>query len=186
MKISITAPAILSLIVPVILADNIPALNYRAPTVNDVKERIAAPANSTLFDVWYAKGNRIYQCNPELTGFLHWYNVQTHAFLYQAQGQSTPFDRPDNLVGQLAAAPLSPDAQEANPVDTVPVIYSYRDGSWVGTSRPIATTTKEEGRAERGDSQNLDDHLTSSRYSSTNGYLSHAKYLVRIGSLDGV
>lgn len=68
----------------------------------------------------------------------------------------------------------------------MPVIYNYKDGSWLGTGRPDATTTKEEGRAERGDSVHLDDHVVAVSKSSTDGYLSHAKYLVRLGSTDGV
>lgn len=74
----------------------------------------------------------------------------------------------------------------ANPIDTTPVIYNYQDGSWLGTGRPGATTTKEEGRAERGDSVHLDDHFATVSKSSTDGYLSHAKYIVRLGSTDGV
>lgn len=70
-------------------------------------------------------------------------------------------------------------------MDVIPVIYYYPDGSWVGTSRPLATTTREEGRAERGDAANLDDHLEPAAFNSEDGYLSHAKYVVRLGSLDG-
>jgi hypothetical protein len=70
-------------------------------------------------------------------------------------------------------------------MDTISVIYNYRDGSWAGTARPSATTTKEEGRAERGDSVHLDDHIVPVTKSSTNGYLSHAQHIVRLGSLDG-
>lgn len=71
-------------------------------------------------------------------------------------------------------------------MDTMPVIYNYRDGSWAGTARPMATTTREEGRVERGDSVHLDDHIVPVTKSSTDGYLSHAKYIVRLNSIDGV
>lgn len=71
-------------------------------------------------------------------------------------------------------------------MDTTPIIYNYQDGSWAGTARPLSTTTKEEGRAERGDSKHLDDHLTPVVKSSTDGYLSHAKYIVRLNSYEGV
>lgn len=74
----------------------------------------------------------------------------------------------------------------ANPIDTIPVVYNYADGSWAGTARPLATTTKEEGRIERGDNVHLDDHVVPVSKSSTNGYLSHAKYIVRLGSMNGV
>ncbi|KAI9485427.1 MAG: hypothetical protein EXX96DRAFT_545044, partial [Benjaminiella poitrasii] len=178
--------AILSLAVPYVFADYLPELVNAAPNAANVKERIAPPANMTLFDVWYAKGNRIYQCNPELTGFQHWYNVQTHAYLYPTQGQQAPFDVFGREIGQIDAAPLDPNQQMANPLDTQPVIYSYREGSWVATGRPLATTTLEEGRVARGDSIHLDDHLTRAVKSSTNGYLSHTRYVVRVGSLDGV
>ncbi|KAI8377839.1 uncharacterized protein BYT42DRAFT_593938 [Radiomyces spectabilis] len=158
---------------------------HGAPTAQDVKDRIAPPANATLYDVWYAKGNRIYQCNPEKTGFQFWYNVQTHAFLYPTQGEEEPFEKPGREIGQLMAAPLNPDQQMASPIDTYPTIYYYPDGSWVGTTKPLATTTKEEGRAERGDANNLDDHLEPVVYRSTDGYLSHATYVIRLKSIDG-
>ncbi|KAK4520498.1 ADP-ribosylation factor protein 3 [Mucor velutinosus] len=185
MKFFITA-AILSVAVPFTLADFLPSLLNAAPTSSDVKERIAPPANATLYDVWYAEGRRVYQCNPELKGFLHWYNVQTQAFLYPTNGEQAPFDVAGKEVGQMSAAPLNPEHQEANPIDTTPVIYYYKDGSWLGTGRPLVTTTKEEGREERGDSVHLDDHLAAVSKSSTDGYLSHAKYIVRLGSIDGV
>ncbi|CAO0792950.1 unnamed protein product [Mucor circinelloides] len=185
MKFFITA-AILSVTLPLTLADFLPSLLNAAPTASDVKERIAPPANATLYDVWYAKGRRVYQCNPEKTGFQHWYSVQTHAFLYPTKGEQAPFDVAGKEIGQIAAAPLNPEHQEANPIDTTPVIYNYKDGSWLGTGRPGATTTKEEGRAERGDSVHLDDHFATVSKSSTDGYLSHAKYIVRLGSTDGV
>ncbi|KAI8970297.1 hypothetical protein BDF20DRAFT_1003520 [Mycotypha africana] len=181
--LSATTTVLLS--VSAVLADFLPQLANRAPTQADVKERIAPPANATLFDVWYAKGNRIYQCNPELTGFLHWYNVQTHAFLYATNGEEAPFDKPGREIGQIAAAPLNPEQQMANPIDTTPVIYAYTDGSWAGTTRPTATTTKEEDRIERGDGVHLDDHVVPVSKSSTDGYLSHAKYIVRLGSMNG-
>ncbi|ORY93519.1 hypothetical protein BCR43DRAFT_527058 [Syncephalastrum racemosum] len=164
------------------LADFLPELQG-APSSQHVKERIAPPPGAKLYDVWYAKGNRIYQCNPERTGFQHWYNVQTHAFLYPTQDVQAPYERPGQEIGQLAAMPLN--GTEADPMDTYPVIYHYPDGSWVGTSRPLATTTKEEGRVERGDAKNLDDHLEPATYTSDDGYLSHAKYVVRLNSIDG-
>lgn len=70
-------------------------------------------------------------------------------------------------------------------MDTIPVIYYYPDGSWAGSSHPLATTTKEPGRAEHGDATNLDDHLEPVVYTSEDGYLSHAKYIVRLNSIDG-
>ncbi|CEP11987.1 hypothetical protein [Parasitella parasitica] len=185
MKFYITA-AILSISFQLAFADYLPALLNVAPNSADVKERIAPPANATLYDVWYGKGRRVYQCNPEKKGFQHWYSVQTHAFLYPTKGEQAPFDIAGKEIGQIAAAPLNPEHQEANPIDTMPVIYNYKDGSWLGTGRPSATTTKEEGRAERGDSVHLDDHFAVVSKSSTDGYLSHAKYLVRLASTDGV
>ncbi|GAA5801030.1 hypothetical protein HPULCUR_006472 [Helicostylum pulchrum] len=176
--------AILS--IPFTLADLLPGLTDRAPDSSFVKERIAPPDNTTLYEVYFARGNRIYQCNPEKEGFQHWYNVQTHAFLYGTEGQTAPFDREGNEVGQLSAAPLNPNQQMSNPMDTMPVIYNYRDGSWAGTSRPLATTTKEEGRDERGDGVHLDDHIVPVTKASTDGYLSHAKYIIRLNSLEGV
>jgi hypothetical protein len=110
MKLLITA-AILSVTIPFTLADYLPALAGVAPDASHVKQRIAPPANATLYDVYYAKGNRIYQCNPELKGFQHWYNVQTHAFLYPTKGQQAPFDIEGREIAQLAAAPLNPDQQ---------------------------------------------------------------------------
>ncbi|KAG0166309.1 hypothetical protein DFQ28_006408 [Apophysomyces sp. BC1034] len=166
-------------------ADFLPELQG-APTSHDVKERIAPPADASLYEVFYAKGNRIYQCNPEKKGFQHWYNVQTHAFLYPTKDKEMPYDKPGEEIGQLSAAPLNPALQMASPPDTYPVIYYYPDGSWVGTGRPLSTTTKEEGRAERGDSVNLDDHLEQKVYTSTDGYLSHSTYVVRLNSIDGV
>ncbi|KAI8971125.1 hypothetical protein BDB01DRAFT_812444 [Pilobolus umbonatus] len=182
----ITITALISIGVSVTLADMLPNLGCSPPTRSDVKERIAPPANSTLYDVWYAKGTRIYQCNPEMTGFQFWYNVQTDATLYSTKGRTAPFDVEGFEIGQLSAAPLDPTQQMANPMDTIPVIYDYLDGSWVGTARPLATTTKEEGRIERGDSIHLDDHIVGVSRSSTNGYLSHARYIVRVNSLNGV
>ncbi|ORX61375.1 hypothetical protein DM01DRAFT_1316070 [Hesseltinella vesiculosa] len=166
-------------------ADFLPSVKG-VPTAADVKERIAPPEGQHLYDVWYAKGNRIYQCNPELTGFQHWYNVQTHAFLYPTAGREAPFDIDGEEIGQISAAPLNKTEQMANPVDTYPTIYYFPDGSWTASGHPLATTTKEDGRVERGDAVNLDDHLEQASYSSTNGYLSHANYVVRLQSLDGV
>ncbi|KAI8067161.1 hypothetical protein BC940DRAFT_301435 [Gongronella butleri] len=165
-------------------ADFVPELKG-VPSAADVKERIAPPEGHKLYDVWYAKGNRIYQCNPEKTGFQHWYNVQTHAFLYPTNGREAPFDIDGQEIGQIAAMPLNQTAQMANPIETYPTIYYYPDGSWVASGHPVSTTTKEEGRAERGDTVNLDDHLDDARFSSTDGYLSHAKYIVRLQSLNG-
>ncbi|KAI7904433.1 uncharacterized protein BX663DRAFT_485248 [Cokeromyces recurvatus] len=178
--------AFLPLAISFVCADYLPELVNNAPSIANVKERISPPNNMTVFDVWFARGNRIYQCNPELTGFQHWYNVQTQAYLYPTQRQEAPFDVQGREIGQLNAAPLDPLQQMANPLDTMPVIYSYREGSWVSTGRPLATTTLEEGRVERGDNIHLDDHLTPVIRTSTNGYLSHTRYIVRIGSLDGV
>lgn len=73
----------------------------------------------------------------------------------------------------------------ADPMETIPVIYYYPDGSWAGSTHPLATTTKEPGRVERGDAGNLDDHLEPVAYTSEDGYLSHAKYIVRLNSIDG-
>ncbi|CAO3610872.1 unnamed protein product [Mucor hiemalis] len=182
----VAVAAVLSTVVPFTLADFLPALQSSAPDASHVKARIAPPADATLYDVYFARGNRIYQCNPEKTGFQHWYNVQTHAFLYPTKGESFPYDREGKEIGQLSAAPLNPKQQMANPMDTTPIIYNYQDGSWAGTARPLSTTTKEEGRAERGDSKHLDDHLTPVVKSSTDGYLSHAKYIVRLNSYEGV
>lgn len=110
MKFTLSA-AIFSITLPFTLADFLPALSDVAPDASHVKQRIAPPANNTLYDVYYAKGNRIYQCNPELKGFQHWYNVQTHAFLYPTKGYKAPFDIEAREIGQLAAAPLNPEQQ---------------------------------------------------------------------------
>lgn len=110
MKLFITA-AILSVTAPFAFADFLPALASVAPDSSFVKERIAPPTNATLFDVYFARGNRIYQCNPEKKGFQHWYNVQTHAFLYPTRGEVAPFDREGKEIGQLSAAPLNPEQQ---------------------------------------------------------------------------
>jgi hypothetical protein len=108
---SFTAVILLSVTIPFTLADYLPALASAAPTAKDVKERIAPPANASLFEVYYAKGNRIYQCNPELQGFQHWYNVQTQALLYPTKNEQAPFDVPGKEIGQMAAAPLNSDQQ---------------------------------------------------------------------------
>lgn len=110
MKFSITT-AIFTIAIPATLADFLPQLLNAAPNESHVKERIAPPEGSKLYDVWYAKGNRIYQCNPELKGFQHWYNVQTHAFLYPTKDQQAPFDKFGMEIGQLAAAPLNQEQQ---------------------------------------------------------------------------
>jgi hypothetical protein len=106
-----TTAAILSVTIPFTLADYLPALSNKAPDTSDVKERITPPNNTTLYDVYFARGNRIYQCNPELKGFQHWYNVQTHAFLYPTKGKEAPFDGEGKEIGQLSAAPLNPEQQ---------------------------------------------------------------------------
>jgi hypothetical protein len=72
MKLLVTA-AILSVTAPFTFADFLPALATVAPDNSHVKQRIAPPANATLYDVYFARGNRVYQCNPELKGFQHWY-----------------------------------------------------------------------------------------------------------------
>ncbi|KAI9024912.1 hypothetical protein CLU79DRAFT_834045 [Phycomyces nitens] len=166
------------------LADRVPNL-VGAPTENDVKERISPPPEASLYEVLYAKGNRVYVCNPEKSGFQHWYNVQTHAELYPTRGEEPPFDKPGNQIALLSAAPLNQTQQMASPINTYPVVMYYPDGSWVGTGHPLSTTSREPGRAERGDDANLDDHLEKAAYASTDGYLSHARYVVRLNSLDG-
>jgi hypothetical protein len=94
-----------------VLADNLPHLTETAPNATDVKERIAPPQDSHLYEVWFGKGQRIYQCNPEKAGFQHWYNVQTHALLYPTKNRAAPFDVPGSEVGQISAAPLDPEQQ---------------------------------------------------------------------------
>lgn len=103
--------AILSLMIHHSLADSLPDLYNSAPNESHVKERISPPEGSKLYDVWYAKGNRIYQCNPEKQGFQHWYNVQTHAFLYPTKGHEAPFNKDGMEIGQLSAAPLNLEQQ---------------------------------------------------------------------------
>ncbi|KAI8144120.1 hypothetical protein BJV82DRAFT_644218 [Fennellomyces sp. T-0311] len=176
--------ALLATFSSVALADILPDVHGAAPSSANVKESLRPPEGYQAYDVLYAKGNRIYQCNPERTGFMHWYNVQTHAFLYPTKDRNEPFDLPGQEIGQLAAAPLN--GTEADPAHTIPVMYYYPDGSWVGTTHPLKTTTMEEGRAERGDANNLDDHLEPVVYTSDDGYFSHAKYVVRLGSMDGL
>jgi hypothetical protein len=80
---------------------------------------------------------------------------------------------------------LEPFFNRPNPENSIPVLYDYIDGSWIGTNKPLATTTKEEGRKERGDGSHLDDHVSPVVKASTSGYLSHAKHVVRLHSLDG-
>lgn len=111
MKFYITA-AILSATLPFTLADFIPALSDTAPDTTYISERISPPANAMLYDVWYGKGTRVYQCNPEKKGFQRWYNVQTHTILYSTKGEQAPYDIAGKEVGQLAAAPLNPEHQE--------------------------------------------------------------------------
>lgn len=112
MKLLSLATFLFSTIVSISFADLLPDLHGGAPSASYVKERIRPPEGSVLFDVWYAKGNRIYQCNPERTGFQHWYNVQTHAFLYPTQdNRPEPFDVPGTEIGQLAAMPLNQTMQ---------------------------------------------------------------------------
>ncbi|KAI9484964.1 hypothetical protein BDB00DRAFT_983480 [Zychaea mexicana] len=175
--------ALIATLSSVALADILPDV-HGAPSAAYVKESLRPPEGNNAYDVLYAKGNRVYQCNPERTGFQHWYNVQTHAFLYPTKERKEPFDLPGLEIGQVAMAPLN--GTQADPLDPVPVMTYYPDGSWVGTTRPLKTTTLEEGRAERGDAGNLDDHLEPVVYTSDDGYFSHAKYIVRLGSLDGV
>ncbi|CEI94027.1 hypothetical protein RMCBS344292_08250 [Rhizopus microsporus] len=186
MKLLLSAVTLLLAASQLALADFIPELGTAAPTHANIKEQLLPPEGSTLYDVWYAKGNRIYQCNPEKKGFQHWYAVQTHAFLYPTKGLQQPFDTPGKEIGQLSVAPLDPNNQMANPLDTIPVIYYYPDGSWAGTARPLVTTSMEKGRNERGDGKHLDDHIVGVTRHSLDGYLSHAKYIVRLNTLEGV
>ncbi|KAL0088147.1 hypothetical protein J3Q64DRAFT_1724276 [Phycomyces blakesleeanus] len=165
-------------------ADRVPGL-VGAPTEENVKPLIAPPPEASLYDVFYAKGTRVYVCNPEKTGFQHWYNVQTHAELYPTRDEEPPFDKPGNQIALMSVAPLNQTQQMASPMTTYPVIMYYPDGSWVGTDHPLKTTSREPGRAERGDGANIDDHIERAAYTSTNGYLSHARYVVRLNSLNG-
>ncbi|CAO3644293.1 unnamed protein product [Cunninghamella blakesleeana] len=159
------------------------------PGSTDVKESIHPPENTRLYDVWYGKGNRFYQCNPEKDGFERWYNVQTHAFFYETKGKSGPYDIEGTEIGQLAVAPLNNGTQniesKPDPMDIYSTFYYLPDGSWTASGRPLSTTSREKDRAERGDKDNLDDHLTKTLFSSKDGYLSHAKYIVRLNTLDG-
>ncbi|CDH54971.1 hypothetical protein RO3G_10343 [Lichtheimia corymbifera JMRC:FSU:9682] len=182
MKFLATLGAILPCLA-LVSADFLPDVHNAAPGASNVKERIRPPEGMSAYDVFYAKGQRVYQCNPERTGFQHWYSVQTLGSLYPTKDRQPPFDLAGSEVGSISVAPLN--SSVADPMDVIPVIYYYPDGSWVGTSRPLATTTREEGRAERGDAGNLDDHLEPAAFNSEDGYLSHAKYVVRLGSLDG-
>ncbi|KAI9349959.1 hypothetical protein BD770DRAFT_326854 [Pilaira anomala] len=179
--------AILSATISLTSADLLPGLKYSPPVASDVKERIAPPAESShLYEVYFAKGNRIFQCNPEKADPQHWYKVQTHAFLYATNGQHAPFDREGNEVGQMFVAPMNTEQQKSNPVHTTPLIYNFRDGSWVGTTKPLATTKEEKGRIERGDEFNLDDHIAPVTNTSIDGYLSHATYVTRLNTLEGL
>ncbi|KAI9247851.1 hypothetical protein BY458DRAFT_560249 [Sporodiniella umbellata] len=169
-----------------VLGDFLPELVSIAPTEAQVKPSLLPPEGHKLFDVFHAKGNRIYQCNPEKKGFQHWYSVQTHAFLYPTKNRQAPFDIPGQEIGQLSVAPINENQLQSNPIDVAPVIYYYPDGSWVSTGRPIKTTSMEMTPAERIKAQHLDDHLTNVAKSTTDGYLSHTKYMVRLNSMDGV
>ncbi|KAG1444117.1 hypothetical protein G6F56_010425 [Rhizopus delemar] len=169
-----------------VFADYLSDLGSNAPTQAQVKASLSPPAGHTVFDVFYAKGNRIYQCNPEKKGFQHWYSVQTHAFLYPTQGKQAPYDQQGQEIGQLSIAPLSNNPTQSNPNDVVPVMYYYPDGSWLGSARPIATTSMEMGLAERLKAQHLDDHLVSVTKNTVDGYFSHAKYVVRLNTMDGM
>ncbi|KAG1141655.1 hypothetical protein G6F37_010126 [Rhizopus arrhizus] len=172
-------------ILQTVLADLLPELGSNAPTQIHVKNKLIPPPGHDLYDVFYAKGNRIYQCNPEKKGYQHWYSVQTHAFLYPTKDRQAPYDVFGTEIGQLTIAPLSGDNQMSNPLDTVAVMYYYPDGSWAGSSRPMATTSMDKGLAERIRAQHLDDHLVSVSKSTVDGYMSHAKYIVRLNTLDG-
>ncbi|CAO3589638.1 unnamed protein product [Absidia cylindrospora] len=169
------------------MADFVPGLeNGNAPTAAHVKERIAPASDQQLYDVFYAKGHRVYQCNPEKTRFEHWKNVQTNGVLYPTKGRNAPFDVEGQEIGQISAAPLNQTQQMSNPIDSILVHYFYPDGSWFSTGKPLMTTSREAGRKERGeDGTNLDDHLTRSVWTSTDGYFSHADAVVRLNTLNG-
>ncbi|KAI9302414.1 hypothetical protein BJ944DRAFT_167332 [Cunninghamella echinulata] len=171
-------------------ADNLEYfLDNEVPGSLDVKESLQPPEGHRLYDVWYGKGNRFYQCNPEKDGFERWYNVQTHTFLYATKGKSAPYDIEGTEIGQLSIAPLNitqgQQQQKSDPMDIYSTFYYLPDGSWTSSARPLSTTSREKDRAERGDKDNLDDHLTKTLFSSSEGYLSHAKYIVRLNTLDG-
>ncbi|KAI9349958.1 hypothetical protein BD770DRAFT_394762 [Pilaira anomala] len=179
--------AILSATISLTSADILPGLKYSAPVASDVHEVIAPPAESShLYEVYFAKGNRVFQCNPEKAEPQHWYKVQTHAFLYATNGQHAPFDREGNEVGQMFVAPMNAEQQKSNPINTTPLIYNFRDGSWVGTTTPSATTKDEEGRLERGNEFNLNDIIAPVTNTSIDGYLSHATYVTRLNTLEGL
>ncbi|KAI9311815.1 hypothetical protein BX666DRAFT_1992768 [Dichotomocladium elegans] len=167
-----------------VFADKLPAeLKGMAPAAKDVKPKLQPPEGFSAYDVFYGTGHRVYQCNPERTGFQHWYAVQTHMSLYPTKDRKPPYNVAGLEIGSISVAPMN--GTQPDPMDVIPVMYYYPDGSWVGTSRPLATTTLEEGRAARGDANNLDDHLEPGVYRSSGGYLSHANYIVRIGTLNG-
>jgi hypothetical protein len=93
-------------------ADFMPGLKKgEVPTSQHVKESISPPKEQQLYNVFYAKGHRIYQCNPERRRFMRWYNVQNQAFLYATKGKTAPFDVPGNEVGQLSSAPMNQTLQ---------------------------------------------------------------------------
>ena len=100
------ATALLATFSSLVLADRLPDV-HGAPSAAYVKESLRPPENHNAYDVLYAKGNRVYQCNPERTGFQHWYNVQTHAFLYPTKERKEPFDLAGLEIGQVAMAPLN-------------------------------------------------------------------------------
>ncbi|KAI8086473.1 uncharacterized protein BX664DRAFT_374517 [Halteromyces radiatus] len=170
-------------------ADVVPELlNGAAPTVANVKSSLAPPNDQQLYDVFFAKGYRIYQCNPEKKRLEHWYNVQTHALLYPAKGRQAPFDIEGKAIGQMFAAPLNQTLQMADPDPEHQYIaaYYYPDGSWFSTGHPPTNTIHDEDRKERGDEGvNLDDHLAEAAWTSTDGYFSHVEYAVRLHSLNG-
>ncbi|KAI8338458.1 hypothetical protein BC941DRAFT_350963 [Chlamydoabsidia padenii] len=179
--------AIVSTLLLTCQADFVPELaKGEIPTAHHVKESISPPKDQQLYNVFYAKGNRIYQCNPEKRRFMRWYNVQTQAFLYPTKGRTAPFDVPGFEIGQITAAPLNKTQQMSDPEELYTTAYYYPDGSWYATGHPVAGTSQEEGRTERGDAGvNLDDHLTRTAWTSTDGYFSHADYVVRLNALDG-
>ena len=105
--------AILSATISLTSADIVPGLKNSAPVASDVLEVIKPPPESShLYEVYFAKGNRMFQCNPEQVGPLFWYKVQTHAFLYPTDGQKAPFDREGNEVGQMFVAPMNAEQQK--------------------------------------------------------------------------
>lgn len=104
--------SILSTLLLACSADFMPGLEKgQVPTSVHVKERIAPPKDQQLYNVFYAKGHRIYQCNPERRRFMRWYNVQNQAFLYATKGKTAPFDVPGNEIGQMNSAPMNKTLQ---------------------------------------------------------------------------